>query len=639
MSFLSASVPKKVSDNQFIGDLMNLFERRKIKTGDLATFENFAPTLASNDAFRSQLFTLCTAISHMSADDLSGEQLLALVARALGGPGLPKRDGTVEVPDSMRSAFLAGYEAWTNRTFEPKEPLSWPAPRQPEQREEPLPTPQPADAEPAASRPAVPGARTLQEALDIVRERSLADPAMHPARPDANTEGLTLSELKALLEEIENRVNRLQPHLHDLTSAIHSPADAFGRRATIHETDAAHPLNAAVPAAGIETPPAVPPMDAAAPPLAADAAPGQAAHRASRPSRIDEAAFFARHAYLRPASRVVQNSHAAAGVISAPAVAPLAVPPAPVPPGPLLAVTPAAAVAAVPEPVAAALPAPSELSHAADPIPAAPTAAVPAAARPDPPPYVPWVEPASLAMGRLRVTPRMATGTFITFAALIVVISGLAGLFIYPSLHPKTINDYPDLKPLAPSDSSSQGSAAPGDAAQAQIVLAAPGDPSMALYSPQSSHNGTSAASKPRPKAPQPPPPAAVWPYTNQVTVRDAVAAPPASSLPGAGTAAHRTAPPAPPLYVPSTTMIAYALSAPQPSYPKDQPRGISGTVVVQITISQEGYVTEIRVVSGPIEMRPATVQAVQAWRFKPYLVNGTPAEVTTTLGFLFRGQ
>jgi protein TonB len=85
--------------------------------------------------------------------------------------------------------------------------------------------------------------------------------------------------------------------------------------------------------------------------------------------------------------------------------------------------------------------------------------------------------------------------------------------------------------------------------------------------------------------------------------------------------------------------MIAYALSAPQPSYPKDQPRGISGTVVVQITISQEGYVTEIRVVSGPIEMRPATVQAVQAWRFKPYLANGTPAEVTTTLGFLFRGQ
>jgi TonB family protein len=229
----------------------------------------------------------------------------------------------------------------------------------------------------------------------------------------------------------------------------------------------------------------------------------------------------------------------------------------------------------------------------------------------------------------------MATGTFITFAALIVVISGLAGLFIYPSLHPKTINDYPDLKPPAQSDNSSPGSSAPGDAAsRAQVILAAPGDPSMAPYSPPSSHSRQSTPAKPRAQAPQPPP-VAVWPYTNQATIRDAVAPPSTSSAPNA----RRAQPPAPPLYVPSTTMIAYALSAPQPSYPKDQPRGISGTVVVQIAISQDGYVTEIRVVSGPVEMRPATVQAVQAWRFKPYLVNGTPAQVTTTLGFLFKGQ
>jgi TonB family protein len=642
MSFLSASVPRKVSDNQFIGDLMNLFERRKIKTGDSISLENFASTLASNDAFRSQLFTLCTAISHLAAEDLSGEQLLDLVARALGGPGLPKRGGAVEVPDDMRSAFLTGYDAWTNRTFEPKEPLPWPTPKQPEHSEEPLPTPQPADAEPAASRPAFPGARTVQEALDIARERTLADLAAQPSsHPDASTstEGLTLSELKALLEEIENRVKRLQPHLHDLTSATHSPADAFARRAAIHEIDAAAPLDAVVPAAGIETPPAVPPIDAAAPPLAADAAPGQATHRASRPSRINEAAFLARHAYLAPTGRAVQDSHAT-GVVSAPAVAPLAAPRLPTSIAPLLAVTPAATVAVVPSPAVAAMPVPSELSQAAHPVPAAPPAAVPAAAvppptRPDPPPHVPWEEPASLAMGRLRVTPRMATGTFITFAALIVVISGLAGLFIYPSLHPKTINDYPDLKPPAQSDNSSPGSSAPGDAAsRAQVILAAPGDPSMAPYSPPSSHSRQSTPAKPRAQAPQPPP-VAVWPYTNQATIRDAVAPPSTSSAPNA----RRAQPPAPPLYVPSTTMIAYALSAPQPSYPKDQPRGISGTVVVQIAISQDGYVTEIRVVSGPVEMRPATVQAVQAWRFKPYLVNGTPAQVTTTLGFLFKGQ
>ena len=72
-----------------------------------------------------------------------------------------------------------------------------------------------------------------------------------------------------------------------------------------------------------------------------------------------------------------------------------------------------------------------------------------AAARPDPPPYILPEEPVSLALGRLRVTPHMAIGSLTLVAALIVVISGLAGLFIYPSLHPKTINDYPDLKPPA----------------------------------------------------------------------------------------------------------------------------------------------------------------------------------------------
>jgi protein TonB len=90
---------------------------------------------------------------------------------------------------------------------------------------------------------------------------------------------------------------------------------------------------------------------------------------------------------------------------------------------------------------------------------------------------------------------------------------------------------------------------------------------------------------------------------------------------------------------VPSSTIIGYALSTPQPIYPRDQPRGVVGTVVLQVTISREGDVTDIRTLSGPVEMRPVTVQAVQAWRFRPYLVNGNPVEVTTTLGFLFRGQ
>ena len=41
MSSRSISMPTKVSDAQFIGDLMNLFERRKIPIGD-PTIEQFS---------------------------------------------------------------------------------------------------------------------------------------------------------------------------------------------------------------------------------------------------------------------------------------------------------------------------------------------------------------------------------------------------------------------------------------------------------------------------------------------------------------------------------------------------------------------------------------------------------------------
>ena len=76
--------PKKVSDGQFIGDLTKLLERRKIRCGDPHGLETFGAGLTDN-ILRSDLFTLCTAISHMADEDLSGEQLLVLVARAVGG--------------------------------------------------------------------------------------------------------------------------------------------------------------------------------------------------------------------------------------------------------------------------------------------------------------------------------------------------------------------------------------------------------------------------------------------------------------------------------------------------------------------------------------------------------------------------
>jgi len=54
----------------------------------------------------------------------------------------------------------------------------------------------------------------------------------------------------------------------------------------------------------------------------------------------------------------------------------------------------------------------------------------------------------------------------------------------------------------------------------------------------------------------------------------------------------------------------------------------ISGTVVLDITISKTGATEQVYAVSGPIMLREAAVNAARNWRYKPYLVNHEATEV-----------
>ena len=68
-----------------------------------------------------------------------------------------------------------------------------------------------------------------------------------------------------------------------------------------------------------------------------------------------------------------------------------------------------------------------------------------------------------------------------------------------------------------------------------------------------------------------------------------------------------------------------------QPIYPSDaRNAGIQGAVVLQGVISKEGRVMDLHVVSGPKELAAAATEAVQQWRYKPYLFMGDPVEVDT---------
>jgi TonB family protein len=64
------------------------------------------------------------------------------------------------------------------------------------------------------------------------------------------------------------------------------------------------------------------------------------------------------------------------------------------------------------------------------------------------------------------------------------------------------------------------------------------------------------------------------------------------------------------------------------PSYPLlTQATAVQGSVLLQALIAADGTVEEMRVISGPTILVSAARQAVQQWRFKPYLLNGKAVE------------
>jgi TonB family protein len=62
----------------------------------------------------------------------------------------------------------------------------------------------------------------------------------------------------------------------------------------------------------------------------------------------------------------------------------------------------------------------------------------------------------------------------------------------------------------------------------------------------------------------------------------------------------------------------------------------VSGTVVIQATISKTGEIQNLHVVSGPTMLRQPALDAVKTWRYKPYLLDGEPVDVETTVSVNF---
>jgi protein TonB len=73
------------------------------------------------------------------------------------------------------------------------------------------------------------------------------------------------------------------------------------------------------------------------------------------------------------------------------------------------------------------------------------------------------------------------------------------------------------------------------------------------------------------------------------------------------------------------------------PRYPPiAQASRTQGTVVLQAVISKNGTIQDLRVVSGSPMLTQAALDAVSQWRYRPYLLNGEPVAVETTINVVF---
>jgi periplasmic protein TonB len=90
-------------------------------------------------------------------------------------------------------------------------------------------------------------------------------------------------------------------------------------------------------------------------------------------------------------------------------------------------------------------------------------------------------------------------------------------------------------------------------------------------------------------------------------------------------------------LRVSSGVIEGLKLNAPTPTYPQmARIAHIQGDVILQATISKSGIVENLRGVSGHPILIQAALDAVRQWKYKPYILNGEPVEVETTIRVQF---
>jgi protein TonB len=77
--------------------------------------------------------------------------------------------------------------------------------------------------------------------------------------------------------------------------------------------------------------------------------------------------------------------------------------------------------------------------------------------------------------------------------------------------------------------------------------------------------------------------------------------------------------------------MAGHCITLVSPNYPQSAGGSSeASSVVVRVVISRSGSVSPVRAVSGPPALQAEAMNAVRLWRYKPFLREEEPIDVTT---------
>lgn len=92
-------------------------------------------------------------------------------------------------------------------------------------------------------------------------------------------------------------------------------------------------------------------------------------------------------------------------------------------------------------------------------------------------------------------------------------------------------------------------------------------------------------------------------------------------------------------IFLSAEIMTGLKISGANPTYPKEaRAKRIQGTVELQAIIGKDGGIRDLQVLNSPNKvLSDSSLTTVRTWRYHPYLINGEPVEVKTTIKVIYK--